>query len=224
MTPVLELADLIKDYRGLRPLRIRELILEGGEAVALVGLDRAAAEVLVNLLTGAILPDAGTVRVSGRSTSSIGDSAEWLALVDRFGLVTERAVLLEHLTVVQNLALPFDLEIEPPTDANRRRAEAIASEVGLPESAWAEAVARLDAASVARVRLGRALAHNPEVLLIEHVNAGLPRPSARELGAAIRAIAAARGAALLAITADDTFARTVASRVLRHDAATGRLR
>jgi len=39
---------------------------------------------------------------------------DWLAAVDRFGIVSERAVLLDVLSVVQNLAVPFTLEIEPP--------------------------------------------------------------------------------------------------------------
>jgi hypothetical protein len=55
------------------------------------------------------------------------------------------------------------------------------------------------------------------------VSAGLPPDDARVLGADIRAIASRRGAALVAITSDESFARAVAGRVLRWDAATGRL-
>ena len=58
-----------KDYRGLRPLRIQELRVAAAEHVALVGLDQPMAEVFVNLVTGASLPDHGDVRVFGRSTS-----------------------------------------------------------------------------------------------------------------------------------------------------------
>ena len=66
VTPaVLELNGISKDYRGLRPLRIAELRVAAGEHVAILGLDRAAAEVFVNLATGATLPDAGQVRVLG---------------------------------------------------------------------------------------------------------------------------------------------------------------
>jgi polar amino acid transport system ATP-binding protein len=223
VTPVLELTNVTKDYRGLRPLRVRQLVVTADESVAILGLDRAAAEVLANLITGAMLPDTGDVRVFGRATSSIADSAEWLALVDRFGLVTERAVLLDHLTVVQNLALPFTIEIEPPPDTIRQRAEALATEVGLPIAAWAASVAELDATAAARVRLGRALAHDPRLLLLEHVTASLPTSDVAAMGSAIRDIGVRRRAAILAVTADDTFARAVAGRVLRLDPATGRL-
>ena len=223
MTAVLDLHGVSKDYRGLRPLRIERLTVAVGEHVALLGLDQTSAEVFINLVTGATLPDAGHVHVFGRPTSAIADSADWLATVDRFGIVSERAVLLESLTVIQNLAMPFSLEIEPPSDEVRAQAEGLATEVGLPEDLWTRPVAELDTAGHARVRLGRALALNPAVLLLEHVNAGLNTAAAGLLAAALRATAARRGVALVAATADQAFARAIAGRVLRWEPATGRL-
>ena len=224
VTPVLELAGISRDYHGLRPLRIAELRVAAGERVAILGLDAPAAEVFVNLATGAALPDTGQVALFGRATSAIGDSADWLATVDRIGIVSERAVLLEELTVIQNLAMPFTLAIEPPADAVRDRAAAIAREVRLPEAAWTQPVARLDAAGKMRVRLGRAVAFDPAVLLLEHASAAVERGSVQQLGADIAALAAARGAALVALSADDGFARAVATRVLTLQLSTGVLK
>jgi lipoprotein-releasing system ATP-binding protein len=158
VTPaVLEFAAMSKDYRGLRPLRIANLTVAAAEHVALLGFDQVSAEVFINLSTGATLPDAGRISVFGRPTSAIGDSADWLSTIDRFGIVSDRAVLLDQLTVIQNLAMPFTLEIEPPPDDVRVRAESLAREVGLREAAWGRAVAELNAASRARVRLGRSI-------------------------------------------------------------------
>src|SRR5471030_1638006 len=112
-----------KDYRGLRPLRIAGLTIAADDQIALLGFDQVSAEVFINLATGATLPDAGEIRVFGRPTSAIADSADWLATVDRFGIVSERAVLLDQLTVVQNLAMPFTLAVEPPSDEVRVKAE-----------------------------------------------------------------------------------------------------
>ena len=224
MTPAaLAITGLTKDYRGLRPLRIQQLSVAADETVAVLGFDQASAEVFVNLVTGATLPDTGSVHVFGLETSSIADGTAWLQTLDRFGIVTERAVLLDQLTVIQNLAIPFTLEVEPPSDEVRHAAEAIAREVGLPEACWPAAVATLDADGRARLRLGRALAAKPSLLLLEHVSAGLPRPAAMKLGDDIRRIAAARRIAALAATADEPFARSVAERVLKLEAASGRL-
>lgn len=223
MTPVLEISGVSKDYRGLRPLRLQHLSLAPGDHVAIVGFDRPAAEVLVNLVTGASVPDAGGVSLFGRPTTHISDSADWLALVDRLGIVSARAVLLDPLTVIQNLAMPFTLEIEPPPDDIRQRAERLAVEVGLPEMAWPRPVGTLDAVDRARMRLARALALDPAVLLLEHASADLDREAATLFGAAVRTIAERRRVTLLAVTADETFAAAAASRVLTWEPATGRL-
>ena len=88
-----------KDHHALRPLRVERLELREGETVAIVGLDAAAAEVLVNLITGAMLPDAGEIAVFGTPTGQIGDADAWFGLLDRIGTLGERVLLLDELTV-----------------------------------------------------------------------------------------------------------------------------
>lgn len=225
MTPaVLEFAGISKIYGGLRPLRIAALRVAAADHVAILGFDQPSAETFVNLATGATLADEGTVSILGRATSTITDSTDWLATIDRFGIVSERAVLLDGLSVIQNLAMPFTLNIEPPPDEVRLRAEALAREVGLPEASWTEPVGELGAAGRLCVRFGRAIALDPAIVLLEHASATLPREDVAVVGAGLRAVAAARGIALLAATADEVFARAVAGRVLTLEPATGRLK
>ena len=85
-------------------------------------------------------------------------------------------------------------------------------------------MADLDAAGWLRVRCGRAMALDPAVLLLEHASAQLPRESVAALGAEMRAMAAARGIALVAAAADERFAKAVADRVLTLEPSSGRLR
>jgi ABC-type transporter Mla maintaining outer membrane lipid asymmetry ATPase subunit MlaF len=221
--PVLALADVSKDYHGLRPLRIADLSVASGEQVALLGFDQTTAEVFVNLVTGASLPDRGTVRLFGRATADIADSADWLNVIDRIGIVTRRAVLLDALTVVQNLAMPYTLEVEPPSPDIRDRAVALAREVGLVESCFDRPIAQLDPTGLFRARLGRALALDPGVLLLEHPTAEVPPADIVELAAQCRHVAAKRGIATLALTADRGFASAAAPRVLTLEPASGRL-
>jgi putative ABC transport system ATP-binding protein len=220
---VLEVDNVVKAYGGLRPLRLRRLSVAGGERVAIVGMDEIATQVFVNLVTGATLPDSGEIKLFGRATSTITESDEWLILVDRLGIVSERAVLLEGMTPIQNLAIPFGLEIEPPPDATIDLAQQLAKEVGLSESTWAMPVARLGPLDHLRVRLGRALALHPAMLLLEHISAVLPRTDLDAAGSDIRAIALRRGVAIVMSSTDDPLARMVASRVLTLNAATGQL-
>jgi len=221
---VLEFAAVAKNYGGLRPLRISQLRVEAGQRTAIVGFDRPAAEVFVNLATGATLPDAGTVAMFDRPTSAITDSTDWLTTIDRIGIVSERAVLLEQLTVVQNLAMSFTLDIEPPPPAERLRAEALAQEVGVAESAWDAALTGLDTLAAMRVRLGRAIALDPAVVLLEHASAPLSAEASAVFAASVRAVAEGRRLAVIALTADESFARALGAAVLVHEPASGRLR
>ena len=84
----------------------------------------------VHLVTGAALPDEGHVRVAGRDTREIATDTEWLKSLDRFGIVTHRAVLLDGLSVAANLALPLTVSIDPMPDDVRMRVERLANDIG----------------------------------------------------------------------------------------------
>jgi ABC-type transporter Mla maintaining outer membrane lipid asymmetry ATPase subunit MlaF len=221
--PVIEIRDVSKNYQGLRPLRLRALSLGVDDRVALSGLDAMAAEVLVNLMTGATLPDEGEIRVFGASTREIATETEWLASLDRFGIVSHRAVLLEGLTVRQNLAMPFTLDIDPPAPAIRDRVDRLAGEAGIDRALLDVPVAGVDPRVRQRVHLARAVALDPAVLVLEHPTTGLPPDASGGIGRDVAAIARARRIAVLAISEDRTFARAAADRLLRLRPATGEL-
>jgi ABC-type transporter Mla maintaining outer membrane lipid asymmetry ATPase subunit MlaF len=219
----IHVAGLQKHYAALRPLRIQSLVVAAGERVALGGLDGAAAEVLVNLVTGAALPDAGTVAVFGRSTADIADGDAWLASLDRFGIVSPRAVMLEGSTLLQNLALPFTLEIDPVPPGVLDRVQALANECGIESGALALRAG--EAAHHVRVRahLARALALEPAVLLLEHPTADVPPAEVEPLARDLARVLDARRASALIVTLDAAFGEVVAHRSLLLEPATGAL-
>jgi ABC-type transporter Mla maintaining outer membrane lipid asymmetry ATPase subunit MlaF len=221
---VLEIRGVEKRFGGIRPLRIQSLEVASGQAIALLGLDAAAAEVFVNLATGATAPDAGEVRAFGVSTRSIADADAWLASLDRFGLVSERAVLLDGLTVLQNLAMPLTLEVDPLPDGVRAAVTTLAGEVGIAAADFGRPIGSLPPATRLRVRLGRALALNPRIVLAEHPNASLAGGDVPAFAADFSRLVAARGIASVTLTADRTFAAAVAEQVLALQPATGELK
>ncbi|HVL67302.1 MAG TPA: ATP-binding cassette domain-containing protein [Vicinamibacterales bacterium] len=221
--PVVRLAGIQKNYGGLRPFRLRALEVAAGERVALSGLDAATAELFVNLVTGATLPDAGTVETFGRATSEISDGDAWLASLDRFGLVSPRAVLLEGSTVQQNLALPFSLDIDEPEPDVVERVSALARECGIQADDLARPAAELPAHVRVRVHLARALALGPELLLIEHPTAEVTEVERGPLARDMAAVIGGRRASAVIITLDAPFAEAVAHRSLELQPATGAL-
>jgi ABC-type multidrug transport system ATPase subunit len=219
---ILAFRGVTKAYGGLRPIRTERLELHRGERVALIGLDGAAAEVFVNLLTGASLPDQGRVSLFGRDTSSISDADEWLASLERLGIVSARAVLLDDLTLAQNLATSFTLSIDPVGDDVMAQVRRLAAEVGLEATALERRVADVPSEDVARCHLAKALALSPSLLVLEHANA-IAGDGAAAFGRTTSEVMRARNLTGLVITADDAFARAAADRVLAVSPATGEL-
>lgn len=221
---LVRLQGVTKEYSGLRPLRVQSLDLYSAQSMALLGFDKLTAEVLVNLITGAILPDTGEVTVFGASTASIEDADAWVGTLDRFGLVSERAVFLDQLTAEQNLAIPFSLELDDLPPEVRSRVRPLAEEVGLGPDELRQPIGALPPPARLRVRLGRALALAPRVLLAEHPNALLDPADAAPFAADLSRIVAQRGIASLVLTADATFAAAVADEVLTLQPASGELK
>lgn len=219
---VIRIEGLEKQFGGLRPLRIADLVVAADERVAITGIDGAGAEVLVNLVTGATLPDAGAITTFGQATSALANPDDWLAALDRFGLVSSRAVLVDDLSLAANIATAFTLSIDPIPDRVLDDVRRLAAEVDLPDDRLAVRVGDLDADLRARCHLARALASGPQVLILEHANV-LAADHALAFGRVMVRVARRRRLPLLALTADQGFARVVAQRVLRLDPASGQL-
>lgn len=200
--PAIRLSGVSKDYHGLRPLRVQLLEVGAGELVSIVGLDAAAAEVLVTLLIGGSLPDSGEIAIFGKPTAAITDHAGWLTMLDQFGLVSERAVLLEQLTAEQNIAMPLSLTVESMPDELRSRARQLSAEAGVHAPHLMTPLAQLAPELRIRVRLARALALNPRVLLAEHPNATLTGPELQRFADDLASITRSRGLSTLVMTAD----------------------
>jgi ABC-type lipoprotein export system ATPase subunit len=203
---------------------VQHFDLHAGESVSLLGFDEATAEVLVNLLTGAILPDAGDITVFDQQTHAIPDAESWVRTLDQFGLISERAVMLDQLTTEQNLAMPLSLHLQTMPADVRERVRGIASEVGLSPAELGAPVASLDPLPRQRLRLGRALALDPRVLLAEHPNAPLSEADTRTFANVFRKVVADRRISSLVLTADREFASAISAQVLTLQPATGLLK
>jgi ABC-type transporter Mla maintaining outer membrane lipid asymmetry ATPase subunit MlaF len=221
--PIVEIKGVRKNYSALRPLRMNSLVVAPAERVAVAGLDSTAAELVVNLVTGATLPDEGEIQVFGRRTADVVDGEAWLASLDRFGIVSDRAVLLEGSTLVQNITLPFTLEIDPVSPEMRAQVVGLATECGI-ENEWLEQpAAALPPGVRARVHFARAIALGPALLLMEHPTAALPQGERGAFGQVVVRVCDARGLTTVMMTNDAEFAEIAAHRIVTLQPATGEL-
>src|SRR5262249_21350603 len=155
--------------------------------------------------TGAALPDEGEVRVFGRLTSEITNGDEWLASLDRFGIVSERAVLLEGASLAQNLAIPFTIQIDPIPETVMEQVAALAEACGVPAGALERIAGETAPAIRARVHLARAIASGPALLLLEHPTALIPDADRQAFASDFVRLAEARALTAVAVTTDRQF-------------------
>lgn len=221
-SPLIRIANLAKQYGDSSPLRIRSLVVNPGERLTVAGFDAAAAEMFMHLVSGAAVPDAGQVMIAGVDTRTIATDTEWLASLDRFGLVSNRAVLLESLPVAANLALPITLAVEPLAPDVRVEVGQLAETVGLAADSLDGALGALDALGRMRVHLGRAIAGRPELLLLEDPTRDISSGEQREaFGRSLRRACDVSAIGWLALSSDEDFARGAAAPRWRLDTDAG---
>jgi nitrate/nitrite transport system ATP-binding protein len=164
----LELREVSKSY-GVGPLRTQvlssiDLQIEEGEFVAIVGFSGSGKTTLINLIAGLAKPDAGRVLLHGKPIEGAGP--------DR-GIVFQNYSLLPWLTVAENVGLAVD-SVQPKLSRQERQniVERYVAMVNLTP-AIGKKPSELSGGMRQRVSVARALAINPEVLLLDEPLAAL---------------------------------------------------
>lgn len=160
--PFLEIDGVSKGY-GPRDARTEvladvSLTVERGEFVAIVGPSGSGKTTLLSLLAGLALPDSGVVRLAGAAVTAPGP--------DR-GVVFQNYSLLPWMTVYENVALAVDQVFRDWTPERRR--EQVERHIALVNLTPArdKRPSELSGGMRQRVSVARALATNPEILLLD---------------------------------------------------------
>ncbi len=159
---LLEATGVSKAYGAVVALTSASLAVRPGEVHALLGANGAGKSTLVKILTGAVHPDSGRIVVRGRERTSHSP-----AEARRNGLVS----------VYQEPSLIPDLDIRANLRLTRTPIEPFrhwVNELGLEDLDMASLARRLPLASLRIIDLARALAIEPDVLLMDEMTAALP--------------------------------------------------
>jgi ribose transport system ATP-binding protein len=166
--------DVSKRYGPVVALKSATLVVEPGEVHALLGANGAGKSTLVKVLTGVIRADSGTILVNGAETrvSSPVQAA-------RIGLapVFQDPALVPDLTVAQNLRLTGT-----SVDAVRRHLHDLDLEIDFAEQALDVSLPMLR-----MLDLARALAREPQLLILDEITAALPSDLAERVFAVMQA-------------------------------------
>jgi len=133
-------------------------------------------------------------------------------------------VLLDAVTLLQNLAMPLTLQIDPIPEEAAAAVSAVAREAGIDPQYFDRPVAGLPASIRMRAHLVRAVMLGPALLILEHPTATLDKGEGKPFGEAVARVTDARSLTTLIISEDADFSQAAASRKLALHAATGDLR
>jgi molybdate transport system ATP-binding protein len=186
----------------------------GGGVAVLFGPSGAGKTLTLQCLAGLIKPTAGRIVVDGRVFFDSATGVSLPAQERRIGYVFQGYALFPHLTVADNVG--FGLRHRPRAERSGRVANVVA-QLGL-EGLERRYPRELSGGQRQRVALGRALAIEPALLLLDEPLSALDAPLRRALRDELRALLSEVGTAAVVVTHDFTEAYRLADRIVVYDA------
>lgn len=197
---LLEVRGLGKAFGGVRAVDGVDFALEKGELLALIGPNGAGKSTTFNLVGGQLAPDSGSVRLAGQEIAGLAPRAIWRRGVGRTFQIAATFASLSVVENVQMALLSADHKVFAfwRRAAGHRRADALAllERVGMAAQADRPCSA-LAYGDVKRVELAMALAHAPQLLLMDEPTAGMAPAERLALMALTRALAKERAMGVL---------------------------
>jgi len=188
--PLLEVRELTRAFGGLVAVNRLSLSVGPSEILGLIGPNGSGKTTALNLLSGALRPDSGEIRLGGTGISGLPPHR-----IARFGLARtfQLVRVLASLTCLENVIASLAFRNAPVWgDAATREAKQLLERVGLASRAF-QSASQLTYIDQKRLELARALALAPKLLLLDEWLAGL-NPS--ELQEGIRLIHSLRNEGL----------------------------
>jgi len=162
--PVIDLINVSKVYpNGTQVLKNINLHVDAGEILILVGPSGCGKTTTMKMINALLTPTSGEVRINGENINKF-DPVE---LRRNIGYVIQSIGLFPHMTIGENVAAVLKLKGEPE-DVCRHRAEELLNLVGLPPEIYLNRYPRqLSGGQQQRVGVARALAANPDIILMD---------------------------------------------------------
>lgn len=171
---MIRISDLEFHYGdGDFSLRVPGLSIEDGSSIAFVGPSGSGKTTLLHLIAGIVCPQRGRIETDGVEVTSLGDSDRRSFRIRRLGLIFQEFELLEYLTVLDNILLPYRINSSLKLDAEvLDRSRRIADRVGIADKLDRHP-RRLSHGERQRVAVCRAVVPEPGLLLADEPTGNL---------------------------------------------------
>jgi phospholipid/cholesterol/gamma-HCH transport system ATP-binding protein len=210
--PVIAVEDLHKSFGTQIVLNGVSLTVSRGETLAVLGRSGTGKSVLLRLIIGLENPDSGSVRIHGQDIAGLAlDRLGEIRM--KMGFLFQHAALYDSLTVEQNVAFPLDHHKKEMSKSEQDdRVKKLLAEVGM-EGDFNKMPSDISGGMQKRVGLARALALEPDILLLDEPTAGLDPISAGEIDDLVLKLQAEHHMASIVVTHDLHSAKTIADRL-----------
>jgi len=183
-----------------------------GTACCILGRSGTGKSVTLKHIVGLIKPDAGQVRVHGEDVPTL--NARELSRVRRgIGFLFQNAALFDSITVGENVAFPMRRHTDLPDVDIRDRARQKLESVGLGKD-YDKMPSELSGGMRKRAGLARAMALDPDLLLVDEPSAGLDPITSGEIDDLLLSLKTERHTTLIVVTHNIPSARTIGDDLL----------
>src|SRR5436305_5667187 len=169
----IEVRDVTRSFGGTPVLRDVSVDIRSGSLTALLGPSGGGKSTLLRVIAGLEQPDAGTVVISGVDATRLAPQRR------NVGFVFQHYAAFKHLTVQRNVAFGLEVRKRPKAEVRRRVAELL--ELVHLEQLADRYPAQLSGGQRQRMALARALAVEPQVLLLDEPFGALDAQVRKEL-------------------------------------------
>jgi phospholipid/cholesterol/gamma-HCH transport system ATP-binding protein len=199
--PVLELRGIVTRFGDHTLHAGLNLTVRRGELVALIGGSGTGKSVLLREIIGLHRPDAGQIQLLGTDIGKATPS-ELAAVYRRLGMMFQEGALFSSLDVAGNVAAPLREHHNLPPAVLDALVQLRLSLAGLPPEVGRKRPSELSGGMRKRAAIARAIALEPELLVLDEPTAGLDPITARAFDALIRFLQRDLGITILMVTHD----------------------
>ena len=203
--------EILRDYNCVVGVSDASFQIRRGEIFCIMGLSGSGKSTLVRLLNRLIEPSLGAISVKGRDIGQLDSKALRALRAREIGMVFQSVALIPGRSVLENAA--FGLEVQGVAPAERQRiARDALARVGLAD--WANHLPRqLSGGMQQRVGLARAIASDPEIILMDEPFSALDPLIRKQLQDEFRALTKSLGKSAVFITHDLDEAMRIGDRI-----------
>ena len=209
MSEAIRLEGIHKSFDGLEVLKGIDLTLEEHQVVCLIGASGSGKSTLLRCINLLEQVEAGRIWIHGAEITVQGVDRN--AVRRQVGIVFQAFNLFPHMTVLRNVSLAPTKVLKQGRAAAEANARELLARFGLAEKAG-DYPDRLSGGQQQRVAIVRALAMDPDVLLLDEITSALDPELVAEVLDVIRGLAE-QGMTMVIATHEMSFARDIADRV-----------